>query len=74
MAVREPESMKVFVNGEQRQCPDRTTIAALLRALELPEGRIAVERNREVVPRSRHSDTELAEGDRVELVRFVGGG
>jgi thiamine biosynthesis protein ThiS len=35
---------------------------------------MAVERNREVVPRSRYADTELAEGDRVELVRFVGGG
>lgn len=66
--------MKVIVNGETRQLPDPCTVSTLLQALNLPEARIAVERNREVVPRSRYPDTELAEGDRVELVRFVGGG
>jgi thiamine biosynthesis protein ThiS len=64
----------ILVNGEQREVPPRTTVAVLLRMLGLPEGRIAVERNREVVPRSLHEELQLSEGDRLELVRFVGGG
>jgi thiamine biosynthesis protein ThiS len=71
---RELESMKVIVNGETRHFPEACTVSTLLRALDLPETRIAVERNREVVPRSRYPDTAIAEGDRIELVRFVGGG
>jgi sulfur carrier protein len=74
MTEGEPEVMKVIVNGETRHFPDPCTVSTLLHALNLPEARMAVERNREVVPRSRYADTELAEGDRVELVRFVGGG
>ena len=66
--------MTVLVNGEARELPEGSTVAQLLQVLHLPEGRIAVERNRELIPRSLHSQTRLAEGDRVELVRFVGGG
>jgi len=66
--------MRVVVNGESRELPDGSTVANLLRFLELPEGRIAVERNHEIIPRSLHAQTHLSEGDRVELVRFVGGG
>jgi len=66
--------MRVLVNGEAREVPEGTTVAALLRWLDLPEGRIAVERNREVIPRSQHGETKLSAGDRIELVRFVGGG
>ena len=66
--------MTVLVNGEARELPEGSTIANLLQVLRLPEGRIAVERNRELIPRSLHSQTRLSEGDRVELVRFVGGG
>jgi sulfur carrier protein len=66
--------MRVVVNGEDRQFPEGTTIASLLGALGLGEVRVAVEVNRTVVPRSRHAETAVAEGDRVEVVRFVGGG
>jgi len=66
--------MTVVVNGDSRQIPDGCTVTGLLRLLELPDGRIVVERNRELIPRSLHSQTQLSEGDRIELVRFVGGG
>jgi thiamine biosynthesis protein ThiS len=66
--------MNVFVNGRERNVPQGITLSELLKLLELPEGRIAVERNREVVPRSLHDRLKLSEGDRLELVRFVGGG
>ena len=66
--------MTIVVNGDSREVPEGSTVTNLLRLLELPEGRIAVERNREIIPRSLHSQTQLAEGDRIELVRFVGGG
>ena len=51
-----------------------TTVAALIAELGLADRRVAVERNREVVPRAQHASTELAAGDRLELVTFVGGG
>jgi thiamine biosynthesis protein ThiS len=66
--------MTIRVNGDQQDIPEGSTITSLLHLLKLPEGRIAVERNRQVVPRSRHSQTQLLEGDCIELVRFVGGG
>ena len=66
--------MRIVVNGEERELPPGSTVATLIEALDLPAGRVAVERNREVVPRGRHAQTQLQEGDRLELVRFVGGG
>lgn len=66
--------MRIVVNGEEREIAEGVTIATLIELLQLPPGRMAVERNREVVPRGRHADTVLREGDRLELVRFVGGG
>lgn len=66
--------MRVTVNGEGREVNDEATITALLGALGLSSERVAVERNREVVPRARHAETRLAEGDHLEIVRFVGGG
>ena len=53
---------------------DAATIAELVAALGLPGKRIAVERNGEIVPRSRYADTPLARGDRLEIVGAVGGG
>jgi sulfur carrier protein len=53
---------------------DATTIADLVHALGLQGKRIAVEKNGEIVPRSRYPDTPLAHGDRLEIVRAVGGG
>ena len=66
--------ISVVVNGESRTIPAGTTVAALIAQLGLGDRRVAVERNREVVPRAQHADTRLADGDRLELVTFVGGG
>jgi sulfur carrier protein len=67
-------SIEVVINGETRTVAQGTTVAALLVELGLGDRRVAVERNREVVPRAEHASTELSEGDRLELVTFVGGG
>jgi thiamine biosynthesis protein ThiS len=68
------ESIDVVINGEARTVAQGTTVAALIDLLGLGDRRVAVERNREVVPRAHHTSTMLAAGDRVELVTFVGGG
>ena len=66
--------INIMVNGEARAIAAGMTVAALLQALELAGGRIAVERNREIVPRSRFGEECLHEGDCLEIVHFVGGG
>jgi thiamine biosynthesis protein ThiS len=66
--------MNLFLNGEATSVPDSVTVGAFLRQLGLPETGVAVERNREIVPKSLYGTTHLAEGDRVEIVQFVGGG
>ena len=65
--------MSILVNGELRDV-SATTILELVHELGLDVRKVAVERNLEIVPRSLHATTALAEGDRVELVQFVGGG
>lgn len=64
----------IVVNGGERQVPAGTTVLALLELLGLAGKKVAVEKNREVVPRAQHATELLADGDRVELVTFVGGG
>ena len=64
----------VSINGETRQFPQSTSIAALIGEMGWAGKRIAVERNGEIVPRSTFPDTELADGDRLEIVVAVGGG
>lgn len=66
--------MQIFLNGEARECGDATTVAGLLTELGHAGRRVAVEVNREIVPRSRHAEHVLGEGDRVELVQAIGGG
>lgn len=66
--------MRLLVNGEERQVEASTTVAQLLSLLGLGETLVAVERNEEVVPRARHPSTVLRDGDRIEVVHFVGGG
>ena len=66
--------MKITLNGESRELTARTTIAGLLAQLQLDPGRVAVERNREVAPRDRFEQTELHDGDTIEVVHFIGGG
>jgi thiamine biosynthesis protein ThiS len=65
--------MRIQVNGEHREV-EAATILALVEELGLDVRKVAVERNLEIVPRSLHATTMLADGDRVELVQFVGGG
>jgi len=64
---------RIQVNGESREV-SADTILALVEELGLDVRKVAVERNLEIVPRSLHGSTALADGDRVELVQFVGGG
>jgi thiamine biosynthesis protein ThiS len=66
--------MRLTVNGEERDVPGAATIAALVAVLGLDRRKLAVERNLEIVPRSAFATTALAEGDRIEIVAFVGGG
>lgn len=66
--------MQIEVNGEQREVADGTTIAGLLRELDVTQPHVAVEVNLEVVPRARHGETVLRNGDRLEVVTLVGGG
>jgi sulfur carrier protein len=67
-------SIAVSVNGEARQLPPDTTVAALLAQLAPAGRRVAVERNGAIVPKSLHGTTVLADGDRLEIVIAVGGG
>ncbi|MGC4113114.1 MAG: sulfur carrier protein ThiS [Myxococcales bacterium] len=66
--------MKLTVNGETREVPQAATVAELLVHLGVTAPRVAVEVNRAIVPRARHAEHRLAEGDAVEVVTFVGGG
>jgi len=66
--------MRLTVNGETREAPDSATLAELLACLGIDGRRVAVERNREIAPRSQWGEIALAEGDALEIVQFVGGG
>ena len=67
--------MQVTVNGAPRTLDAAARdVAALVRALGLEGKRIAVERNGEIVPKSRYAETPLHDGDRLEIVGAVGGG
>ena len=69
-----PPAIQVTLNGELRPCADGSSLADLLAAAGHAGRRVAVERNGEIVPRSRHAETLLADGDRVEIVQAIGGG
>ena len=66
--------MDIIVNGEPQRLAEPLTVAALLEARGLAGKRVAVERNGEIVPKSRHVETALASGDQIEIVVAVGGG
>ncbi len=66
--------ISLTINGEIRQHPRALTCAELIKQLELSGKRIAIERNGEIVPRSRFGDCQLENGDRLEIVVAVGGG
>ncbi|ABS64894.1 thiamine biosynthesis protein ThiS [Parvibaculum lavamentivorans DS-1] len=66
--------MKLTVNGELREMDGPLTVLGLIESLRLKPGKIAVERNLEIVPRSAYGEVALGDGDRIEIVNFVGGG
>lgn len=66
--------MRLLLNGEERDVSGVVTIADLVAALGLDARKVAVERNLEIAPRSSYADTSLADGDRIEIVTFIGGG
>lgn len=66
--------IRVSLNGKPREFPATLTFAQLLDELDLEGKRLAIERNGEIVPRSRFADSRLADGDRIEVVIAVGGG
>jgi thiamine biosynthesis protein ThiS len=66
--------LRVRVNGEVRETTQGATVAALLASLGIDPRKVAVERNREIVPKSAYAATPLAHDDALEIVQFVGGG
>ena len=66
--------LRITVNGESRTVPAGGSIADLLESLGVASPRIAVERNRDIVPKAEYAATALAEGDVFEVVELVGGG
>ena len=70
----EEVAVRVEVNGTPREVPDGATLADLLRLQGLSAEQVAVEVNRDVVPRAEHAARCMREGDRIEIVTFVGGG
>ena len=66
--------MRVYVNGETKDLSSPISLAELITQLDLPAARVAVELNRAVVRRNDWSTTMLQDGDRIEIVHFVGGG
>lgn len=68
------EALSLVINGDTRSFPASLTVAGLIEALDLTGKRVAIERNGEIVPRSQHAETALANGDQLEIVVAVGGG
>lgn len=66
--------VEIRLNGEARDVADSVSLAGLLEVLGVAKRRVAVELNRDIVPRERYATTRLAPGDVVEVVQFVGGG
>lgn len=66
--------MQIILNGEPYTVFGTTSISSLLEKLELDVGKVAVERNLEILPHSLFGETQIAEGDQLEIVHFIGGG
>jgi thiamine biosynthesis protein ThiS len=66
--------MNLHINGEQKTFDSALTLAELIASLGMKSDRVAVELNREIVPRDSWAETRLKDGDRLEIVHFVGGG
>lgn len=68
------DAIVIQVNGETRQAAPGATVSTLLAQLGLNSGRVAVEYNLKILPKTQWDSTEVAQGDRLEIVQFVGGG
>jgi thiamine biosynthesis protein ThiS len=68
------ESSQILVNGEQRGCQADATVGDLLRELAIKTERVAVELNLEILDRKEFDQRRLKQGDRVEILSFIGGG
>ncbi len=66
--------MNVVINGEEKEIPDGLTVTGLLAHLGIHPGRVAIERNLEILFRAKWETTQVQPGDRYEIVNFVGGG
>ncbi|HEX8289990.1 MAG TPA: sulfur carrier protein ThiS [Pyrinomonadaceae bacterium] len=66
--------MKIYINGETKEIPAELSLAELLKHLALPEERIAVELNKEVVRKKDWENVKVAAADKIEVIHFVGGG
>jgi len=73
-AVASSRDIEITVNGGARQVGAGATIASLIESLGLDRRKLAVERNREIVPRSCYEATALTDRDQIEIVHFIGGG
>lgn len=67
-------ALNLTINGEPKSLDAPLTVASLLERLGLAAAKVAVERNLEIVPRSTYGEVAVADGDRFEIVRFIGGG
>jgi thiamine biosynthesis protein ThiS len=70
----QPSEIRVQVNGEAMALPQGASVASLLERLRISTPRVAVERNRDIVPKAQYAKTALSEGDVLEVVELVGGG
>jgi sulfur carrier protein len=72
--ARKESTMRLLINGEEKSFSSVADVAGLVAALGLDPRKVAIERNLEIVPRSTYAATPIADGDRIEIVVFVGGG
>jgi len=68
------QTVAIVVNGEAREAASGATVVQLLESLGLHAGRVAIERNLQILPRAEWAGTQVSDGDRYEIVQFVGGG
>ena len=66
--------MKIYINGEEKTISENSTITSLVEEFSLNVAKVAVERNLAIVPRPLYAETILSDGDRIEIVQFIGGG
>ena len=69
-----PEPIEVMVNGERKSVPSGLTVTALLKVLDVPLDRVAVELNKSIIRKRNWEDTYIPGGSQIEIVQFVGGG